>query len=181
MFNQLLEKIAAALEKCGIPYMVIGGQAVLIYGEPRFTNDIDITLGVDSDKIDEVLSAVKDLSFTVLTENIKEFVKKTMVLPLKDPATNVRVDFIFSFSAFERYAIENAQAVLLDSRKVFFAKLEDIIIHKIVAGRARDIEDVKVIISKNPDYDKQYIIDWLKKFDETLNGDFADKFSNLTR
>jgi len=26
--------------------MVIGGQAVLLYGEPRLTRDIDITLGI---------------------------------------------------------------------------------------------------------------------------------------
>ena len=31
--------------------MLIGGQAVLLYGEPRLTRDIDITLGVDVDKI----------------------------------------------------------------------------------------------------------------------------------
>lgn len=27
--------------------MIIGGQAVMVYGEPRLTKDIDITLGVD--------------------------------------------------------------------------------------------------------------------------------------
>src|SRR5205085_8518968 len=132
--------------------MVIGGQAVLIYGEPRFTNDIDITLGVDSEKIDEVLNVVSELSFTILSENVKEFVRKTMVLPLKDPISNIRVDFIFSFSLFEQLAIQNSHEILLDSRKVKFARLEDIIIHKVIAGRARDIEDVQAIISKNPDY-----------------------------
>jgi hypothetical protein len=43
MFQQLLETIALGLEKRGIPYMVIGGQAVLLYGEPRLTRDIDVT------------------------------------------------------------------------------------------------------------------------------------------
>ena len=43
MFQQLLETIALSLEKRGIPYMVIGGQAVLLYGEPRLTRDIDVT------------------------------------------------------------------------------------------------------------------------------------------
>lgn len=37
------------MDEAGVPYMVIGGQAVLIYGEPRLTKDIDITLGVDVD------------------------------------------------------------------------------------------------------------------------------------
>ena len=42
MFEDLLEKIAITLDKKGIPYMVIGGQAVLVYGEPRLIRDIDI-------------------------------------------------------------------------------------------------------------------------------------------
>jgi len=35
MFKSLLAKLATALVNANIPYMVIGGQAVLLYGEPR--------------------------------------------------------------------------------------------------------------------------------------------------
>ncbi len=35
MFQKLLENIASALDERNLPYMVIGGQAVLLYGEPR--------------------------------------------------------------------------------------------------------------------------------------------------
>ena len=34
-----------------------------------------------------------------------------------------------------------------------------------IAARARDIEDVKSILSKNPGFDKEYTIGWLEKFD----------------
>ena len=37
--------------------MVIGGQAVLLNGEPRMTRDIDVNLGVDIDRIDSALEA----------------------------------------------------------------------------------------------------------------------------
>ena len=33
--------------------MIIGGQAVLLYGEPRLTRDIDITLGVNANYQEE--------------------------------------------------------------------------------------------------------------------------------
>ena len=46
MFQKLLTKIANELERLRLPYMVIGGQAILLYGELRLTKDIDITLGV---------------------------------------------------------------------------------------------------------------------------------------
>jgi hypothetical protein len=32
--------VARELKEASIPYMVIGGQAVLLYGEPRLTRDI---------------------------------------------------------------------------------------------------------------------------------------------
>jgi len=46
VFKELITKIGDALNRKSIPYMIIGGQAVLIYGEPRLTRDIDITLGI---------------------------------------------------------------------------------------------------------------------------------------
>ena len=55
MFQLLLKKIAFELSSNSIPYMVIGGQAVLLYGEPRLTKDIDITLGIGIDGLDTIL------------------------------------------------------------------------------------------------------------------------------
>lgn len=56
MFAALLEKIALKLEELNIPYMVIGGQAVLLYGEPRLTRDIGVTLGVGTEAIVRLLA-----------------------------------------------------------------------------------------------------------------------------
>ena len=41
--------------------MVIGGQAVLLYGEPRLTKGIDITLGVDLENLSKVIDMVKSI------------------------------------------------------------------------------------------------------------------------
>ena len=62
MFEEIISRIASALKNRHIPYMIIGGQAVLLYGEPRFTRDIDITLGVNVDLLEEVLSIANELS-----------------------------------------------------------------------------------------------------------------------
>ena len=51
MFDSLLEKVALALAGEGLPYMVIGGQAVLLHGEPRLTKDVDITLAAGLDEL----------------------------------------------------------------------------------------------------------------------------------
>ena len=55
MFESLLKKLSQELNLQSIPYMVIGGQAVLVYGEPRLTKDIDITLGINVDELDKLV------------------------------------------------------------------------------------------------------------------------------
>jgi len=167
MFETLLQKIALCLEKYGLPYMVIGGQAVLLYGEPRLTRDIDITLGCDITRLPDLLNSVQELSLTILPEHIETFVKQTMVLPTIEEESGVRVDFIFSFTPYEAQAIERARPIKIGQGTVKFASIEDLIIHKIFAGRPRDLEDVTAILTKNPDTDVVYIETWLAKFDES--------------
>jgi predicted nucleotidyltransferase len=178
--NDLIKKIAGELGKNHIPYMIIGGQAVLYYGEPRFTKDIDITLGISHDKLTDVLAIAENLKLKLLTENPNDFVKKTMVLPAIDEVSSLRVDFIFSFTEFERHAIGRSIEVKIDEVPVKFASLEDIIVLKIFAGRERDLEDVRNIILKNPHFDKKYVEKWLEIFSEN-NGDFLQILRNMTQ
>jgi hypothetical protein len=164
--------------------MIIGGQAVLLYGEPRLTKDIDITLGIGPDKLPDVLSLARRLRLKILAEAVTDFVQQTLVLPVLDEKTRIRIDFIFSYSPYERQAVERAKSITLKtspSASVQFAALEDIVIHKIIAGRPRDIEDVKSILLKNPEYDRQYITGWLKEFDESLGEGFVDAFLHAER
>jgi len=179
VFQKLLKKIARTLDGCAIPYMVIGGQAVLIYGEPRLTKDIDITLGVGIEEIANVKTHIGALGLRIIPDDPEDFAKKTMVLPSIDETSGIRVDFIFSFSIYERQAIERAHPVKLGRTSVKFASLEDLVIHKVIAGRARDIEDIKSILLKNPLYNKKYIADWLGDFDTSLNGSFLELFRTV--
>jgi len=79
MFKNLLEKIALKLEQSDIPYMVIGGQAVLVYGEPRLTRDIDITVGVLPERADAVSDIARSAGLRPLVDP-EAFTSKTLVL-----------------------------------------------------------------------------------------------------
>jgi len=96
MFEEILSKIGESLQKHDLPYMIIGGQAVLLYGEPRLTRDIDITLGVNVDRLKDLIKVIQEMSLKPIPENIELFVQQTMVLPAIDDTTGIRVDFIFS-------------------------------------------------------------------------------------
>ena len=165
MIQTIIKKTAQSLDKENIPYMIIGGQAVLVYGRPRLTRDIDITLGVDTDKLDSIEKICKSLKLKLLVENPKDFAQTTKVIPAEEPESKIRVDFIFSFTPYEAQAIKNARQITIDDYPVKFASCEDVIIHKMVAGRAIDEEDIKSILAKNSKtIDLRYIRNWLSEF-----------------
>ncbi|MFH2011758.1 MAG: nucleotidyl transferase AbiEii/AbiGii toxin family protein [Pseudomonadota bacterium] len=165
MFEKLLSQIGSCLDRHSLPYMIIGGQAVLLHGEPRLTRDIDVALGVNTDCLGKLLSFIQELHLKPIPKDIESFVRQTMVLPALDETTGIRVDFIFSFTPYETEAIKRAEKVMILDQEVNFASPEDLVIHKIFSGRPRDIEDVKTIILKNPKIDIQHIRGWLKGFD----------------
>ncbi len=164
------------LKQASIPYMVIGGQAVLLYGEPRLTRDIDVTLGIGVRELARIKKILPAMGLKVLVKKDQEFVERTMVLPTKDRESDIRVDFIFSFSPYERQAIGRAKNIKIGRTQVKFASLEDLVIHKIVSGRPRDLEDIKSILVKNPKYDSDYISKWLNEFDQSLNQNLRETF-----
>lgn len=179
MFERILTRLARELADRSVPYMVIGGQAVLRYGEPRLTKDIDVTLGLGVDGFQTIREVARALDFVIIVEQPEDFVRKTMVLPVLDEDSGIRIDFIFSFSEYERQAIERAVSVPIKDASVRFASLEDVIIHKIVAGRPRDIEDIRSILLKNPGYDTAYIDRWLKEFDASLGEAYLGAFQEI--
>jgi len=176
VFQKILKRVARELKKASIPYMVIGGQAVLLYGEPRLTRDIDITLGIGVSELARIKKVLPAMGLKVLVKKVQEFVERTMVLPTKDRESEIRVDFIFSFSPYERQAIGRARDIKVGRTQVKFACLEDVVIHKVVSARPRDLEDIKSILVKNPKYDSDYISRWLKEFDQSLSQRFLETF-----
>lgn len=178
MFERLLERVAQALERAGLPYMVIGGQAVLLYGEPRLTKDIDITIGADLDRLPDILNLVQSLELKVLVQP-ETFTRQTMVLPCADPGTGIRLDLIFSATPYEQQAMGRVRTVKVGSAEVRFASLEDLLIHKVIAGRPRDLEDVRGVLLKNAQADLPYVRKWLSEFSTALGEPLLARFDQI--
>lgn len=56
--------------------MVIGDQAVLVYGEPRLTKDIDIILGIGVKGFGRIREVIVRLNLTVLVGDVEAFCKE---------------------------------------------------------------------------------------------------------
>ena len=158
--------------------MVIGGYAAILYGEPRLTRDIDITVGVGPDRLGDLLDVVREAGL-LPAEGAEELALRNYVLPCSDQATQIDVDIILSVSAYEQEAMGRTRAVPTGDATVRFASPEDVLIHKIVAGRPRDIEDARAILARSQHLDRQYILKWLREFEQTLSSPLVQPFLDL--
>ncbi len=185
MFAELLIRLGNAFDGHELPYMVIGGQAVLVHGEPRLTRDIDITVGVGVDGIDRVLAVVAELGLALLPGDPRAFALQTMVVPAIDQTSGIRIDMILSFTPYEAQAIGRARDVQMGGGTVRVATAEDLVVLKVFAGRPRDLEDVRMVLLRNPDLDRAYVTRWLRVFEqasEIESGESAlDVFARIER
>lgn len=164
-FGSLLARLARGLEEAGLPAMVIGGQAVLLHGEPRLTQDIDVTLGVGPGEFRRVADLCESVRLTPLPEDPEAFVRSTFVLPAEDERSGIRVDLIFSTTPYEAEAIDRAIGVEIEGVAVPFASAEDLILHKLFAGRPRDLDDaLGVVRRKGEELDWGYLERWVGEF-----------------
>jgi hypothetical protein len=116
-FEALIALVSVQLREHRIPFMLIGGQAVLLHGEPRLTHDIDITLGVSPDRLPDLLLVCDAVGLDPLPEDVATFVQQTFVLPAAEES-GIRVDFVFSTTPNEAQAIARAVIVMVKDEPV---------------------------------------------------------------
>ena len=80
-------------------------------------------------------------------------------------------------------AINRTKEVLMNDYPVKFASCEDVIVHKMIAARAIDAEDVKNILIKNKNsIDVKYIRGWLSEFGGLPEQEgILEKFNSLLK
>ncbi len=142
----VLADLAQRLDTAGVAYMVIGGLANAVWGSPRSTIDIDLTVLLDPGRADTLLELLGP-AYRSRTEDPKSFVTRTRVLPLRH-TSGVQIDLIFALLPFEEQAIHRAVSIDVRGTPVRFCTPEDLVLHKIVSERERDRRDVEEILHR---------------------------------
>ena len=70
--HELLLFVIECFEKLKIPYLVTGAIASIAYGEPRFTNDIDVVVDMDLTHVDTFRSYFPESEFYADVKQIWE-------------------------------------------------------------------------------------------------------------
>jgi hypothetical protein len=129
----------------GWRFCFIGGIAVQRWGMPRFTQDVDLTLftglEVDESLVDAFLG-----QFPGRLRDARQFALDRRVL-LARTSGGVDIDAALGALPFEEAAIRRATPwQVSQSVSLTTCSAEDLVIHKVFAGRDRDWGDVETVL-----------------------------------
>ena len=164
-----LRGLIKCLSEQKIKYIILGGIAVSIYGEPRLTADIDVNIIFDKKKISEFLKGAKKHGFYPAFPETENIARETGVIPMNFIKGKITGNFgiIISENPLEYSAIERGRFKKIGPVKARLITPEDLIIHKIASSRPRDAEDISgILIRQKGKLDIKYIQYWLKKIDK---------------
>lgn len=164
---EVFKKIVTFLNKEKADYIIIGGIAVGILGEPRATGDIDIDIALHKDKIEKFLDKLKNADFLVSTAECIKKAKTTGTFQIK--IADYHIDFIIASIELEKEAMQRRKTVKLYSVETNLPTPEDLILLKVIPGRPKDIADAESIAVRNSGkLDQRYLLNWARKLsDET--------------
>jgi len=158
-------KVIKFLEKYKIPYFIIGGIAAGVLGEPRATGDVDINIKLKKNFIKDFLRYADKAGFTFDESEVMQKVKETGTF--KFWYGGFHIDFIISSTQLEENALKRMCRIKLFGIMANFPSPEDLLLSKIVSGRAIDIFDAENIAKRyQGKLDKKYLLDWAMKLSD---------------
>jgi hypothetical protein len=91
---ELLRLTLSALERLEIPYALVGSYGSSIFGEPRFTRDIDILVELPDAKVSPFCAAFPAADFYLSEAAVRDAIRGRFQFNLLHPASGNKVDFI---------------------------------------------------------------------------------------
>jgi len=145
-----LAAAAAALRSLGVEFALVGGLAVSVRAEPRFTRDADLAVAVADDAAAEALVlALRPLGYEVLATVEHEVVGRLSTVRLGRPGASrsVVVDLLFASSGIEPEIVRAAETIEVMPRVTLpVARLGDLIALKLLSAaehRPHDTADLR--------------------------------------
>jgi len=144
---ELLSDLSAALDALGAGWYVFGAQAALVWGRPRLTTDVDVTVKCSA-STDQLVRALDTSGFSPRIDATEAFIRTTRVVPLEHRASGLALDLVLAGPGLEDLFLERAVSIDVAGTAVPFISPEDLIVTKVLAGREKDIEDVRGVLSE---------------------------------
>jgi hypothetical protein len=151
--QRVLGDVARALKEKGAAHALIGGLAISVRVEPRFTRDVDWVVAVPSDSgAEELLHGLVDTGYTVVSTVEHDATRRlatARLLPPGEPQQGVVVDILFCSSGIEPEVVTAADMMeILPGLSLPVAKLGHLIALKVLSEapeRPQDAGDLRAL------------------------------------
>jgi len=164
--RQLLVKVVNILDRLNIPYLITGGMAVLVWGRPRFTADIDIIIKLKTNNINPLASALMNISeFGYVDKDVmREVLLNDGEFNFIDGVSGVKVDFwVVNKGSTKTDEFNRRKEKEVLNKQVYFISPEDLILSKLrwykISPSSRHLEDIESVLKISGDIlDKSYLL-----------------------
>ena len=176
---ELLADLSKVLAGWGRWY-VFGAQAVIAYGVPRLSADVDVTVRLSPEDPERFSTAMHAAGFALRVDD-PDFVRRTRVMPFVHLATAMPVDVVLAASGLEDEFLDRARVVDIGGTSVPLIEPEDLVIAKVLAGRPKDLEDARSLWRiRGPELDADRIHRTLRLLEEALSqSDLVPSFESI--
>jgi hypothetical protein len=150
MLSKDFKEFVELLNSNAVEYLIVGGYALAVHGQPRYTGDLDIWLGTDMENIERLLKALSQFGFGSLGLKASDFQEPGAMIQLGYPP--VRIDLLTSIDgvAFtDAYA--RRQVVTIAGLQLPILSLDDFKANKRASGRPKDIADLESLDDSDRD------------------------------
>lgn len=177
---ELLAALSRVLDRRGRWYL-FGAQAVVAYGVPRLSADVDVTISLDANDTDSFVRDMEAAGFTLRVDD-PAFVRRTRVMPFVHTATAMPLDVVVAGSGLETEFLDRARATDLGGATVPLIDLGDLVVAKVLAGRPKDLEDAESLWrAHGPEVDDGRIRRLLGQLEEALGqSDLVPTFDRIS-
>ena len=147
------------LNKIKIDYMVTGATAAIIYGTPRFTNDLDLVIDLSTSDVTKFMNSFSEKTFYVPPEEvIKVEVSRDLYghINLLHADTGYKADCYFiGKDPLHLWAMKNRLIIEVGNEKIWIAPPEYVIIRKLQyyreGGAQKHINDIRNMLAVSGD------------------------------
>ncbi|MEW5693150.1 MAG: hypothetical protein AB1765_07625 [Candidatus Hydrogenedentota bacterium] len=151
-----LQAICKVFNKHSVDYLVIGGDAVNIYGGDRVTYDHDVWVNSSRDNLERLVDALYELEYIKDKNKIAvldriyrpvELFKKFKLNKFRLNETDIPLDIFSSNIRYKKFTLcyKRRNTILIDKVEVNFISKKDLIKLKKIAARSKDLLDIKKI------------------------------------
>lgn len=132
--HELMQVVADYFESQKIPYRVVGSMASMAYGEPRFTNDIDVVAELKPENAGGLWAAFPAPDYYVSATAISEAIARRTQFNIVHPASGLKADIIVApDDEFARSEASRIRRIISPGEySAWFCSPEDAILKKLV-------------------------------------------------